>query len=107
MLAGIACAPAMVGLVLLALLAPAVLGASRPVASGDAIRTSPLYPVALVLFLLARFWPALAGADLSFSTWYRPRGLVHALDTGDAPAEVARIKSRYERRLLEIFRARD
>lgn len=30
--------------------------------------------------------------------------LVHALDTGDAPAEVARIKSRYERRLLEIFR---
>ncbi|NIJ15806.1 Na+/H+ antiporter subunit E [Sphingobium vermicomposti] len=30
--------------------------------------------------------------------------LVHALDTGDAQAEVARIKSRYERRLLEIFR---
>ena len=66
MLAGIACAPAMVGLVLLALLAPAVLGASRPVASGDAIRTSPLYPVALVLLLLARFWPVLAGEDLSF-----------------------------------------
>ncbi|EQB01194.1 Na+/H+ antiporter subunit E [Sphingobium sp. HDIP04] len=30
--------------------------------------------------------------------------LVHALDTGDPQAEVARIKARYERRLMEIFR---
>lgn len=30
--------------------------------------------------------------------------LVHALDTADPQAEVARIKARYERRLLEIFR---
>lgn len=30
--------------------------------------------------------------------------LVHALDIGDPTAEVARIKARYERRLLEIFR---
>lgn len=30
--------------------------------------------------------------------------LVHALDTGDAAGEITRIKTRYERRLLEIFR---
>ena len=30
--------------------------------------------------------------------------LVHALDTGDAAGEITRIKARYERRLLEIFR---
>lgn len=30
--------------------------------------------------------------------------LVHALDTGDPQGEVARIKARYERRLMEIFR---
>ncbi len=30
--------------------------------------------------------------------------LVHALDTGDAEAEIARIKERYEKRLMEIFR---
>lgn len=30
--------------------------------------------------------------------------LVHALDTGDAEGEVARIKGRYEKRLREIFR---
>lgn len=30
--------------------------------------------------------------------------LVHALDTGDAQAEIARIKIRYEKRLMEIFR---
>jgi len=29
--------------------------------------------------------------------------LVHALDTGDAKADIARIKQRYERRLMEIF----
>lgn len=29
--------------------------------------------------------------------------LVHALDTPDAHAEIARIKERYERRLMEIF----
>ncbi len=29
--------------------------------------------------------------------------LVHALDTRDAAAEIARIKARYERRLMEIF----
>jgi multicomponent K+:H+ antiporter subunit E len=29
--------------------------------------------------------------------------LVHALDTGDAAGEIARIKARYERRLMEIF----
>lgn len=29
--------------------------------------------------------------------------LVHALDTSDAKAEIARIKARYERRLMEIF----
>lgn len=30
--------------------------------------------------------------------------LVHALDTGDPAGEITRIKARYERRLLEIFR---
>lgn len=30
--------------------------------------------------------------------------LVHALDTGDPAGEITRIKTRYERRLLEIFR---
>lgn len=30
--------------------------------------------------------------------------LVHALDTSDAAGEITRIKTRYERRLLEIFR---
>jgi multicomponent K+:H+ antiporter subunit E len=30
--------------------------------------------------------------------------LVHALDTGDPQAEIDRIKARYERRLMEIFR---
>ncbi|MFL0670838.1 MAG: Na+/H+ antiporter subunit E [Erythrobacter sp.] len=29
--------------------------------------------------------------------------LVHALDSGDPAAEIARIKQRYERRLMEIF----
>lgn len=30
--------------------------------------------------------------------------LVHALDSGDPQAEIARIKARYEKRLMEIFR---
>ncbi|MEW9856762.1 Na+/H+ antiporter subunit E [Novosphingobium sp. M1R2S20] len=45
--------------------------------------------------------PGTVSADISNDGQYL---LVHALDTGDAEGEVARIKDRYERRLMEIFR---
>lgn len=45
--------------------------------------------------------PGTVSADISTDGRHL---LVHALDTGDVEAEVARIKTRYERRLMEIFR---
>jgi multicomponent K+:H+ antiporter subunit E len=45
--------------------------------------------------------PGTVSADISTDGRYL---LVHALDVADPEAEVAWIKSRYERRLLEIFR---
>jgi multicomponent K+:H+ antiporter subunit E len=45
--------------------------------------------------------PGTVSADVSTCGRYL---LVHALDTGDEAAEVARIKSRYEARLQRIFR---
>ena len=45
--------------------------------------------------------PGTVSADISTDGRHL---LVHALDTGDPEAEVARIKARYERRLMEIFR---
>ncbi len=45
--------------------------------------------------------PGTVSADISTDGRYL---LVHALDTGDPQAEVARIKARYERPLMEIFR---
>ncbi|MDR7155948.1 multicomponent K+:H+ antiporter subunit E [Sphingobium xenophagum] len=45
--------------------------------------------------------PGTVSTDISTDGRYL---LVHALDTGDAASDIARIKSRYERRLLEIFR---
>ena len=45
--------------------------------------------------------PGTVSTDISTDGRYL---LVHALDTGDPQAEVARIKTRYERRLMEIFR---
>ena len=45
--------------------------------------------------------PGTVSTDISTDGRYL---LVHALDTGDAASDIARIKRRYERRLLEIFR---
>ncbi|GGC09221.1 Na+/H+ antiporter subunit E [Novosphingobium endophyticum] len=45
--------------------------------------------------------PGTVSADISTDGRHL---LVHALDTSDPEAEVARIKARYERRLMEIFR---
>lgn len=45
--------------------------------------------------------PGTVSADISTDGRHL---LVHALDTGDPEAEVARIKARYELRLMEIFR---
>ncbi|KFG88987.1 Cation:proton antiporter [Sphingobium herbicidovorans NBRC 16415] len=45
--------------------------------------------------------PGTVSADISTDGRYL---LVHGLDTGDPQAEVARIKARYERPLMEIFR---
>jgi multicomponent K+:H+ antiporter subunit E len=45
--------------------------------------------------------PGTVSADISTDGRHL---LVHALDVVDPPAEIARIKARYERRLLEIFR---
>lgn len=45
--------------------------------------------------------PGTVSADISTDGRYL---LVHALDTGDPQTEVARIKVRYERPLMEIFR---
>lgn len=45
--------------------------------------------------------PGTVSADISTDGRYL---LVHALDTGDPQTEVARIKARYEKPLLEIFR---
>jgi multicomponent K+:H+ antiporter subunit E len=45
--------------------------------------------------------PGTVSADVSACGKYL---LVHALDTGDPAEEVARIKARYEARLLRIFR---
>lgn len=45
--------------------------------------------------------PGTVSTDISNDGRYL---LVHALDTDDAHAEVERMKARYERRLLEIFR---
>jgi multicomponent K+:H+ antiporter subunit E len=44
--------------------------------------------------------PGTVSADISTDGRHL---LVHALDVVDPPAEIARIKARYERRLLEIF----
>jgi len=44
--------------------------------------------------------PGTVSADVSADGHFL---LVHALDTGDAAAEVARIKTRYEQRLQRIF----
>ncbi len=45
--------------------------------------------------------PGTVSADISTDGRHL---LVHALDTPDPGAEIARIKARYERRLMEIFR---
>lgn len=45
--------------------------------------------------------PGTVSADVSSDGCHL---LVHALDTGDEAAEVARIKARYEARLMRIFR---
>lgn len=45
--------------------------------------------------------PGTVSADISTDGRYL---LVHALDVADPQAEIAQIKARYERRLLEIFR---
>jgi multicomponent K+:H+ antiporter subunit E len=45
--------------------------------------------------------PGTVSADISTDGCHL---LVHALDTGEPEAEVARIKARYESRLMEIFR---
>ncbi|MET1755959.1 Na+/H+ antiporter subunit E [Novosphingobium sp. RD2P27] len=45
--------------------------------------------------------PGTVSTDISNDGRYL---LVHALDTDDAQAEVEKMKARYERRLLEIFR---